>query len=267
MLASTWLSSALVLATSAWAQPAEGPTVVDEPADLDLAIPVEPPRSPPRPLTIRVPQRPPASAAALQAYRDRYLAVVHSSRLRTNVAPTTMVSFGLGPRGWGGAYIGVPWPAASSHLVKKVRVVQGQEWLEAPETLGALGEKGARRNLERRIQRSRHASAFLQGMAVVGVGGIVAGLVGTDHANQVGELRAWQGVAAAGIGLTVAGMVGSSVPSRRADQLQFDITRSLELDVLNARVASHNKQLAEELGLDPKTAIRLESHRHDDQKP
>ena len=254
-------------ATDEGGDPTEQP---DQPAQPVLAIPaggeVTAPggaarggpavRPPPVQVTVRSPAVGPERSRALRAYRDEHLSLRRSSEF---VSQTSFAwGFRTAPR-WGMFGWGAWWPQVSTYEVDRIGVVQGHAWLDVPAVLEALGDGGAGRDLERRIQGNRNAASFLHGVAVVGVGGIVTGLVGADRAANLRELRDWQRITTAGIGLTIGGLMASAIPGSRADKLRYDITRTMPLDEVRNRIADHNTELAEDLGIEPDVAIRLES--------
>ncbi len=259
----TMLAAALMWAAVAAAEnpddaplaiPAESPSPgARESSDAEKATRV-PPLPPPATVTVRTPGDSGQRALAMRAYRDKYLSVTRVSELvtRSSVGWTFSTAPGFGVTGW------VPFPQPWVYRVDRVGVRQAEEWLDVPSTLAALGDRKAANKLAGKIQRNRNATAFMQGVAVVGVGAMVAGLVGSDRASTYDELVTWQRVTGTGVGLTVGGLMLSALPGTRADRLQHDLRTTFEPEDLRRRVREHNSSLAEELGLDPETAVRLE---------
>lgn len=212
-----------------------------------LAIPADPPSEPPPDVQIVEDERPlgiPGNSRALREYRNRYLAVRRLSEV---------------VRGYGGWYGGWgAWPHPWVYRVESWVVTKGQQRLDVPNTLTALGDVPARQALERRIRKNRTAAALLTGAGVAGVITSVVGLIGVDQATTWDDRRDWSNLSVGGLGLAVGGFVGASFPSRKAVRLQLEPEATFDIDVLQQRVADHNERLARELGLDPDRAVGLE---------
>lgn len=206
-------------------------------------------------VTVRVTGAGAEASERAREYRDRYLAVRTGAEVWRGAPLTVTTGWGWGPL-YSRPTLSM-WPMMP-RVVERVGVVQGREWLDTPDVLGALGDEGGRRDLQRRIGNHRSAAAFLQGVAVVGVGGIVTGLVGADRARTSTALRRWHAVSGTGIALAVGGFMTSAIPGRRADYLQHDVRSVMSVEELQERSQQHNRELAEELGINPGRAADLE---------
>ena len=227
-------------------------------AQDDEEVPLAIPASPPERVTIQAPSppvlEPPSQTRALRAYRDRYLAVRNYSEIVTGT--TTHTRWRYGPYRRRGRV--VAWSTPWAYRVDAVGVFRGEERLDVPATLGALGDIAGKNRLQRQIRSQQNASTALQAIGVAGIGTVVVGLIGRDQANTFGEFRSWEQVTLAGVGMSVGGFVFSAFPSARARRLQFSLEETFDVEVLRHQVADHNEVLAEELGLDPREALQLE---------
>lgn len=209
-----------------------------------------------------------ADGRAIRTYREQFLA------LRTFGETQVGTTWDYTPVGrWGPYGYRTGWRAWPRPYVVRTTsrgVFQGQTQLDVPSTLAALGDDAARQDLDRRIQTNQTLGNVSYGLGVAGVAASVVGLIALDQCcsspvlpGDVDTLRAartWSTVSASGVVLLVGGFIGGTIPSGRAQRLQYDYATTLDLDVLGARIAEHNEQLAAEFGLTPTEAARVESH-------
>ncbi|MBX2797984.1 MAG: hypothetical protein KTR31_09955 [Myxococcales bacterium] len=215
------LVSLLAIAVSHASPPQEAPLAIPAGGAAPAAE-----RAAPQAVTVRDLPRTPSMAVASRQFQERSL------DLRVAEVPVT-----LGPH-W-------DW----TRRVAMMGVYQGSHRLDGPQMLVALGDEAGGADLERRIGSNRMAATVLQAVGVAGVGGVVTGLIGRDRAETFGQLRRWQGFTVASVGVLVTGFAGSAIPRTRARQLRYDPMSAMDLLELEERIASHNRALAKELGV------------------
>jgi hypothetical protein len=220
--------------------------------------PARPPvRSPARAPFPEPPSRDGARAKALREYRAQHLAVQRLTETRIGTAWSYGYRRVWGPYGPGWGWAAFPHPFVVR--TDAIGVFRGPERIDVPTTLDALGELDRQRDLEQRIATNRTLATTAYGIGVAGVAASIVGLIGLDNASTFDEAAQWSTVSTTGLGLIVGGFVGGSIPSARAQRLQYDHTATEDIDDLGRRIAAHNAVLAEELGLSPDEAERIDT--------
>jgi hypothetical protein len=206
---------------TAWAQDEERPLAIPH---AGSPPPVEEPAQPPR--------------RARQAYRTQAL----------SLRPYSEFYQGTTFSRWGTVMVARPFYVERTEL----GVFQGRERLDVPQTLGALGDLQGQQALEQRIHRSRSTGHLLYGLGALGIASSIVGLIGLDHATSYEEAQIFGNMSLWGLGVGIGGFVVGSFPTGKAYRLQYDLEASQDLDELEARIETHNRELADSLGLPQK---------------
>lgn len=198
---------------------------------------------------------PHAPSPELQAYLEQRLGYLH---VRDNwFEVKSLVAFGHDSPVYGG---GTLESAQLYGRTDRLAVARGEQVLDVPDVLMAIGEPDRARQVQRRIKRRRIVAGVFQGIAAVGLGTMIVSVVNTQVGDQLGgRQRRWLGVAigsmvTASSAIGIGGLVGS-----RADRLQYDVIYTVDFLELRKGVRLHNQELAEQLGVDAREAAEIDA--------
>lgn len=248
------LLPALLLAAAPTARAEEAPAG-DAPA---LAAPPAPvlalPASAAPPAA--VPGAPPLTMERLQTlrrYKAERLSVHEETELRGGGTSLAM--------GYPYGRIGPSTTVMMTDPVYTVRtwgVYQGPDRITTPTFLDKVGKAGEAAALREDISRYDRRSKRCFGVAGIGAGVLIAGIVGMRTAATPEEYLAWNLATLGGTAAGMGGLVVGSFPAAKAGRLERSPAAVMSPAEARALAERHNDALQRELGVSPQEAWLLE---------
>jgi hypothetical protein len=202
---------------------------------------------------------------------DRPLALPHESSSMTDEAQamfdaqhleirqiTSRVTVGYGGyRFWGMG--GVPVYRSTGYYEAFWGVYRGYQIQTGPEFFDLIGEPERAHDLRRRISRRRVEATSLYSLAAAGLIGAVIG--GYQSEMAINGTQYAQGVtlSTVGVSMAVVGVLGAGIPQMKAQDLNYQVGRSLPYDETVRAVFTYNEALRNELGSSPQHTVAEDS--------
>jgi hypothetical protein len=200
---------------------------------------------------------PPVRVKALRDYRNRHLDVRSYSYQTGGGSSGTWVTVPFHGRGHHGFFSTMFWSdPVRTH--QTWGIYQGPELITTPRFFELSGADKRLEVLTSDIHRARSATRVWNGVAITGVVGVVAGIIGMSLADTAREAQPWGTVTTLGSLTAITGLFGASFPSGKAQRLVHrpsTIMTSAEAQGLADR---HNDRLARELELSADEAWQVE---------
>lgn len=199
-----------------------------------------------------------SSAGAQGLSREDLDALLRFRAEHLEVRPTSEVEGGAAyvDPAWGPHTYGWGAPVATLPTVEREwTVYQGPRRLAVPEYLQEVGLETDAERLQRRIRGGRGAGGFFGTVAALGFIGGVGG-VAMSFADDERNRQEWTAAGVASFGGGLLSAVIASAARHRADTLEADYSKSMDLQQVQVDVRRHNDELRQDLGLTPDQVYR-----------
>ncbi len=262
------LSAALAPATAAADEPA-APLAPAAPAPTEApSAPAAPaPSAPPGPvLALPAPSGvgpAPAVAGAPALTMDRLQTLRRYKAERLSVHEETELRGGGTAMAMGYPYgrMGPSTAVMMTDPVYTVRtwgVYQGPDRISTPTFLDKVGKASEATALREDVARYQRRSKAAFGVAGIGAGVLVAGLIGMRAAATPEEYLAWNLATLGGTAAGMGGLVVGSFPAAKASRLERSPAAVMSPAEARALAERHNDALQKQLGVTPQEAWLLE---------
>jgi hypothetical protein len=144
------------------------------------------------------------------------------------------------------------------YTVRTWGVYQGPDRISTPSFLDKVGKASEATALREDVARHQRRSKGCFGVAGIGAGVLVAGLIGMRAATTPEEYLAWNLATLGGTAAGMTGLVVGSFPAAKANRLERSPAAVMTPAEARALAERHNDALQRELGVTPQEAWLLE---------
>jgi hypothetical protein len=144
------------------------------------------------------------------------------------------------------------------YTVRTWGVYQGPDRISTPSFLDKVGKASEATALREDVARYQRRSKGCFGVAGIGAGVLVAGLIGMRAATTPEEYLAWNLATLGGTAAGMGGLVVGSFPAAKASRLERSPATVMTPAEARALAERHNDALQKQLGVTPQEAWLLE---------